>query len=88
MEIKDIYYVVKKGTQRMVSRYVLAEDFKCKYCGSMASIREARGFIAVIANANLLVTLPCLKCEALLAMSVMLCNRILVACPLTKSDRI
>jgi len=34
MEIKDIYYVLKKGTRRMVSRYVLAEDFKCKYCGS------------------------------------------------------
>jgi putative transposase len=34
MEIKDIYYVLKKGTKRMVNRYVLAEDFKCKYCGS------------------------------------------------------
>jgi transposase-like protein len=34
MEIKDIYYVLKEGTQRMVNRYVLAEDFKCKYCGS------------------------------------------------------
>jgi putative transposase len=34
MEIKEIYYVLKRGTQRMVSRYVLAEDFKCKYCGS------------------------------------------------------
>ena len=34
MAIKDIYYVVRKGTRRMVSRYVLAEDFKCKYCGS------------------------------------------------------
>jgi transposase-like protein len=34
MEIKDIYYVLKEGRQRMVERYVLAEDFKCKYCGS------------------------------------------------------
>jgi putative transposase len=34
MEIKDVYYIVKTGAQRMVSRYVLAEDFKCKYCGS------------------------------------------------------
>jgi transposase-like protein len=34
MEITDIYYVLKRGTQRMVNRYVLAEDFKCKYCGS------------------------------------------------------
>ena len=34
MEIKDIYYVLKRGTQRVVNRYVLAEDFKCKYCGS------------------------------------------------------
>jgi len=34
MEIKDVYYVVKKGTQRMVNSYVLAEDFKSKYCGS------------------------------------------------------
>lgn len=34
MEIRDIYYVLKEGTKRMVSRYVLAEDFKCKYCGS------------------------------------------------------
>jgi putative transposase len=34
MAIKDIYYVLKRGKQRMVSRYVLAEDFKCKYCGS------------------------------------------------------
>jgi len=34
MAIKDIYYVLNKGTRRMVNRYVLAEDFKCKYCGS------------------------------------------------------
>ena len=34
MEITDIYYVIRQGKQRMVSRYVLAEDFKCKYCGS------------------------------------------------------
>lgn len=34
MEIKDVYYILKKGRQRMVNRYVLAEDFKCKYCGS------------------------------------------------------
>jgi putative transposase len=34
MEIRDIYYILKSGRQRMVSRYVLAEDFKCKYCGS------------------------------------------------------
>jgi putative transposase len=34
METKDIYYVVKRGRQRMVDRFVLAEDFKCKYCGS------------------------------------------------------
>lgn len=34
MEIKDIYYVVKRGKKRVVNRYVLAEDFKCKYCGS------------------------------------------------------
>lgn len=34
MEITDIYYVLKRGTQRVVNRYVLAEDFKCKYCGS------------------------------------------------------
>jgi len=34
MEIKEIYYILKKGKQRVVSRYVLAEDFKCKYCGS------------------------------------------------------
>jgi transcription elongation factor Elf1 len=34
MEIKNVYYVVKEGKQRMVARYTLAEDFKCKYCGS------------------------------------------------------
>jgi putative transposase len=34
MEITDIYYVLRKGKRRVVSRYVLAEDFKCKYCGS------------------------------------------------------
>jgi putative transposase len=34
MEIRDIYYVLEEGRQRMVNRYVLAEDFKCKYCGS------------------------------------------------------
>jgi transposase-like protein len=34
MQIKDVYYILKKGKQRMVNRYVLAEDFKCKYCGS------------------------------------------------------
>jgi transposase-like protein len=34
MEIKDVYYIHKDGRQRMVDRYVLAEDFKCKYCGS------------------------------------------------------
>jgi putative transposase len=34
MEITDVYYIVKEGKQRMVNRYVLAEDFKCKYCGS------------------------------------------------------
>jgi putative transposase len=34
MEITDVYYVIKEGKQRMVNRYVLAEDFKCKYCGS------------------------------------------------------
>jgi putative transposase len=34
MEIKDVYYVIKEGKRRMVDRYVLAEDFKCKYCGS------------------------------------------------------
>jgi transposase-like protein len=34
MEIKDVYYILKEGKKRMVSRYVLAEDFKCKYCGS------------------------------------------------------
>jgi len=34
MEIKDIYYILEEGTKRMVNRYVLAEDFKCKYCGS------------------------------------------------------
>ena len=34
MEIRDVYYIVKDGKQRMVSRYVLAADFKCKYCGS------------------------------------------------------
>jgi len=34
MEIKDVYYVLKKGKRRVVNRYVLAEDFKCKYCGS------------------------------------------------------
>jgi len=34
MEIKDVYYIIKRGTRRMVNRYVLAQDFKCKYCGS------------------------------------------------------
>jgi putative transposase len=34
MEIKDVYYILRIGRQRMVNRYVLAEDFKCKYCGS------------------------------------------------------
>jgi transposase-like protein len=34
MDIKDIYYVIQRGKRRMVDRYVLAEDFKCKYCGS------------------------------------------------------
>lgn len=70
----------------MADRYALTEDFKCKYCGSMVSIREARGFIAVIVNASLLVTLPCLKCEVLLATSVMPCIHILAVCPLMKSD--
>jgi transposase-like protein len=34
MEIKEIYYILRRGKQRMFNRYVLAEDFKCKYCGS------------------------------------------------------
>jgi transposase-like protein len=34
MALTDIYYVIKRGKLRMVDRYVLAEDFKCKYCGS------------------------------------------------------
>jgi putative transposase len=34
MEIKDVYYIIKRGKRRVVNRYVLAEDFKCKYCGS------------------------------------------------------
>jgi putative transposase len=34
MEIKDVYYVVKTGRRRMVDRFILAENFKCKYCGS------------------------------------------------------
>jgi putative transposase len=34
MEIKDVYCIVKRGKHRMVDRFVLAEDFKCKYCGS------------------------------------------------------
>jgi transposase-like protein len=34
MEIKDVYYIHRNGRQRVVNRYVLAEDFKCKYCGS------------------------------------------------------
>jgi putative transposase len=34
MEIKDVYCVIKRGKCRMVDRFVLAEDFKCKYCGS------------------------------------------------------
>jgi len=34
MRIKDIYYIIKKGKRRVVNRFVLAEDFKCKYCGS------------------------------------------------------
>lgn len=34
MKIKDVYYIVKKGKRRVVNRFVLAEDFKCKYCGS------------------------------------------------------
>jgi putative transposase len=34
MAITDIYYILKRGKQRVVNRYVLADDFKCKYCGS------------------------------------------------------
>ena len=34
MAITDIYYILRQGKQRVVNRYVLAEDFKCKYCGS------------------------------------------------------
>jgi putative transposase len=34
MEITDVYYILKKVRKRVVNRYVLAEDFKCKYCGS------------------------------------------------------
>jgi len=34
MAIKDIYYVVTRGKQRMANKYVLTEDFRCKYCGS------------------------------------------------------
>jgi len=34
METKEIYYVVEKGEQRMLDRYALTEDIKCKYCGS------------------------------------------------------
>jgi putative transposase len=34
MEITDVYYILRRGEKRVVNRYVLAEDFKCKYCGS------------------------------------------------------
>jgi putative transposase len=34
MEITDVYYILRRGKQRVINRYVLAEDFKCKYCGS------------------------------------------------------
>jgi len=34
METKEIYYVLARGAQRMTNRYVITEDFKCKYCGS------------------------------------------------------
>ena len=71
----------------MVNRYVLAEDFKCKYCGSMASTRTARDFTAVIVSESSLATLPCPKCEALLTTSAMPYIRILAVCLLMKSDR-
>ncbi len=32
--MESIYLIGEKGKRRMVKRYVLAEDFKCKYCGS------------------------------------------------------
>lgn len=88
MEIKDVYYVLKKGTKRVVNRYVLAEDFKCKYCGSTASIRKARDSTAVIVSGSLLVTSPCPRCEVLLITLAMLCNPISVVCLLTKSSKI
>jgi transposase-like protein len=34
MKIRDIYYVRNRKGRRMLDRYVLAEDFKCKYCDS------------------------------------------------------
>jgi len=32
--MKDVTIIRKRGNRRVVDRYVLAEDFKCKYCGS------------------------------------------------------
>ena len=31
---KELFYVRMKGRRRIMDRYVLAEDFKCKFCGS------------------------------------------------------
>jgi putative transposase len=31
---KEFYYILRRGKQRMTNRYVLTEDFRCKYCGS------------------------------------------------------
>ena len=32
--MENIYVIRKRGARRMVDRYVLVEDFKCKFCGS------------------------------------------------------
>jgi putative transposase len=31
---KEFYYILRRRKQRMADRYVLTEDFRCKYCGS------------------------------------------------------
>jgi transposase-like protein len=32
---KSIYYIEQQGRRRIMKRYVLSEEFKCKYCGSI-----------------------------------------------------
>jgi len=55
MEIRDVYYIVKDGKQRMVSRYVLAAAFW--FLSEQFQSLSAAGKIAVIAGYILVILL-------------------------------